>query len=70
MTDTSIPTTGAAGAAPLTEPPPGEALGKGLKLGAIGLLSAVVIGVASTAPGYSLAASLGLVTSAAGRQAP
>ena len=37
---------------------PGE---KGLKVGAIGLVSAVVIGVASTAPGYSLAASLGFV---------
>ena len=32
---------------------------KGLKLGAIGLLSSIVIGVASTAPGYSLAAVLG-----------
>jgi amino acid transporter len=46
------------------------AVDKGLKVGAIGLLSAVVIGVASTAPGYSLAASLGLVTGAAGFQAP
>ena len=33
--------------------------GKGLKTGAIGLLSSVVIGVASTAPAYSLAATLG-----------
>ena len=33
--------------------------GKGLNLGAIGLLSSIVIGVASTAPGYSVAASLG-----------
>jgi amino acid transporter len=46
------------------------AVDKGLKVGAIGLLSAVVIGVASTAPGYSLAASLGGVTLAAGSQAP
>jgi amino acid transporter len=45
-------------------------LDKGLKVGALGLLSTVVIGVASTAPGYSLAASLGLVTDAAGAQAP
>jgi amino acid transporter len=45
-------------------------LDKGLKVGALGLLSTVVIGVASTAPGYSLAASLGLVTSASGSQAP
>jgi len=46
------------------------AVDKGLKVGAIGLVSAVVIGVASTAPGYSLAASLGGVTAAAGSQAP
>lgn len=32
---------------------------KGLKSNAIGFVSGVVIGVASTAPGYSLAASLG-----------
>ena len=35
---------------------------KGLKDGALGLASATVIGVASTAPGYSLAATLGFVT--------
>jgi amino acid transporter len=34
---------------------------KGLKSGALGLLSSVVVGVASTAPAYSLAASLGYV---------
>ena len=34
---------------------------KGLKGGALGLLSSVVVGVASTAPAYSLAASLGFV---------
>ena len=34
---------------------------KGLKTGALGFVSSVVIGVASTAPGYSLAASLGAV---------
>ncbi len=33
---------------------------KGLKPGALGLFSSVVIGVASTAPAYSLAATLGL----------
>ena len=48
----------------------GEAGQKGLKGGAIGFVSAVVIGVASTAPGYSLAASLGLVVAAVGLQAP
>jgi amino acid transporter len=39
---------------------------KGLKAGAIGFVSSLVIGVASTAPGYSLAASLGLVVAVAG----
>jgi len=34
---------------------------KGLKGGALGLVSGVVIGLASTAPAYSLAASLGLI---------
>jgi amino acid transporter len=43
---------------------------KGLKGGALGFVSGVVIGVASTAPGYSLAASLGLVAAAVGFQAP
>ena len=39
---------------------------KGLKSGALGYLSNLVIGVASTAPGYSLAATLGFVTAVAG----
>jgi len=43
---------------------------KGLRRGAIGLVSSVVIGVASTAPGYSLAATLGLIVAAVGVQAP
>jgi amino acid transporter len=43
---------------------------KGLKDGALGLASATVIGVASTAPAYSLAASLGFVTLAVGAKAP
>jgi amino acid transporter len=43
---------------------------KGLKPGTIGLLSSVVIGLASTAPAYSLAATLGFVTIAVGLQAP
>jgi amino acid transporter len=34
---------------------------KGLKGGALGLVSSIVVGVASTAPAYSLAASLGYV---------
>ncbi|HEY1279137.1 MAG TPA: APC family permease, partial [Acidimicrobiales bacterium] len=43
---------------------------KGLKGGALGLLSSTVIGVASTAPGYSLAATLGLVVALVGLQSP
>ena len=39
---------------------------KGLKAGALGFVSSVVIGVASTAPAYSLAATLGLVTATVG----
>ena len=44
--------------------------GPGLKLGAISFLSNMVIGVASTAPGYSLAATLGFVTAVVGFHAP
>lgn len=40
---------------------PEAASTKGLKTGALGLISSIVIGVASTAPAYSLAASLGFV---------
>lgn len=43
---------------------------KGLKGGALGFVSNVVIGVASTAPGYSLAATLGFVAAAVGLQSP
>jgi amino acid transporter len=43
---------------------------KGLKSGALGLVSSVVIGVASTAPAYSLAATLGFVVAAIGLQSP
>ncbi len=39
---------------------------KGLKAGAIGFVSSLVIGVASTAPGYSLAATLGFIVAVAG----
>ena len=39
---------------------------KGLKTGALGFVSSVVIGVASTAPGYSLAATLGFVVAVGG----
>ena len=43
---------------------------KGLKAGALGLASATVVGVASTAPAYSIAASLGFVTYYVGFKAP
>lgn len=39
---------------------------KGLKRGALGLFSSVVVGVASTAPAYSLAATLGFIVIAIG----
>src|SRR5271157_18603 len=39
---------------------------KGLKAGAIGYLSNIVIGVASTAPAYSLAATLGFIVAVKG----
>ena len=51
--------------------PAGTAPGdKGLRTGALGLLSSIVIGVASTAPGYSLASALGLVVVAVGLFSP
>jgi amino acid transporter len=43
---------------------------KGLRANAIGFVSSTVIGVASTAPGYSLAATLGFVAAAVGFQSP
>lgn len=51
---------------PATLPEGSGAGEKGLKAGAIGFVSGVVIGVASTAPGYSLAGALGLVVGIAG----
>lgn len=47
-----------------------QELDKGLKAAALGLLSSVVIGVSSTAPGYSLAATLGFVAAAVAFQTP
>ena len=44
--------------------------GKGLKSGALGLWGNVTIGLASTAPAYSLAATLGYVVLAVGDKAP
>ncbi|HUK63700.1 MAG TPA: amino acid permease, partial [Dongiaceae bacterium] len=45
-------------------------LEKGLKTGALGFVSSLVIGVASTAPGYSVAASLGVVAASVATQSP
>jgi amino acid transporter len=47
-------------------PAPSEVLDKGLKKNAIGYLSNVVIGVASTAPAYSLAVTLGFIVAVKG----
>jgi amino acid transporter len=46
---------------------PETATDKGLKGGALGLLSSIVVGMASTAPAYSLAASLGFVVATTNR---
>src|SRR5215475_15184007 len=43
---------------------------KGLKSGALGLVSTTVIGVASTAPAYSLAATLGFMVAVVGLGSP
>ena len=47
-----------------------EPADKGLKPGALGLVSSVVMGVASTAPAYSLAATLGFIVAAVGTGSP
>lgn len=39
---------------------------KGLKDGALGLVGSIVVGIASTAPAYSLAATLGLIVASGG----
>lgn len=49
---------------------PPETGDKGLKQNAIGFLDTLIIGLASTAPAYSLAAVIGLVVVTAGAQAP
>jgi amino acid transporter len=43
---------------------------KGLKAGALGLISSIVMGVASTAPAYSLAVTLFFVVAAVGLKSP
>ncbi|HTB69588.1 MAG TPA: APC family permease [Solirubrobacteraceae bacterium] len=57
---------GAAPAAPGQHAQHDGVIDKGLKKGAIGYISNVVIGVASTAPAYSLAATLGFVAAVKG----
>jgi len=52
------------------EKPPAEAERAGLKANAIGFLDALVIGLASTAPAYSLAAVMGTLAVVVGVQAP
>jgi|HubBroStandDraft_2_1064218.scaffolds.fasta_scaffold23061_3 amino acid transporter len=49
---------------------PGTAAGKGLRAGSLGLISSVVIAVSSTAPAYSMAATLGLIVAVVGVHAP
>lgn len=61
MSHTPGPRTDAASPAPQ---------GKGLATGTLGLVGSTVIGLASTAPVYSLAATLGFVVLAVGAQAP
>jgi amino acid transporter len=65
MESAAVPSSISASAAP--SPSTGD---KGLKKNAIGFVSSVVIGVASTAPGYSLAATLGFVAAAVALQSP
>ncbi len=50
--------------------PAEESVDKGLKSNALSLVSNIVIGVASTAPAYSLAATLGLIAVAVGVLSP
>ncbi len=50
--------------------PTEQALDKGLKTGALGLISSTVIATASVAPAYSLAATLAFIVLAVGLQAP
>jgi amino acid transporter len=69
MESAAVPTPGPAGATAPTAPVPSSG-DKGLKKNAIGFVSSVVIGVASTAPGYSLAATLGFIAAAVALQSP
>jgi amino acid transporter len=67
MESAAVPAPGTGGTPAAPTPSTGD---KGLKKNAIGFVSSVVIGVASTAPGYSLAATLGFVAAAVALQSP
>lgn len=54
----------------ITEPPAHVTGEKGLQAGALSLVGNIVIGLASVAPAYSLAATLGYVVLAVGDKAP
>ncbi|MFG2637252.1 amino acid permease [Streptomyces sp. NPDC048362] len=59
------------GAGPADRPAPGTGAGrKGLKNDALGMFSSVAIGLASTGPAYSLAATLGIIVAGVGLQSP
>jgi amino acid transporter/anti-sigma regulatory factor (Ser/Thr protein kinase) len=59
------------GAESAGRPAPGTAAGrKGLKTNALGMFSSVAMGLASTGPAYSLAATLGIIVAGVGLQAP
>jgi amino acid transporter len=55
---------------PIAEKPAVATSDKGLQSGALGLFASVVIGVASVAPAYSLAATVGLVAALVGLHSP
>ena len=63
MEVTSVPGTEAGAAGP---PPESGESAKGLSSGTLGLFASVVIGIASTAPAYSLAATVGILAGIAG----
>ncbi|MEU8968344.1 amino acid permease [Streptomyces monashensis] len=59
------------GAVPVDRPAPGSGAGrKGLRNDALGMFSSVAMGLASTGPAYSLAATLGVIVAGVGLQAP
>lgn len=65
----TVPISGGPGGGPAQSPRPSSGE-KGLKRNAIGFISSIVIGVASTAPGYSLAATLGFIAAVVALQSP